>query len=133
MYSVTKIIHFCYGHRLMNYSGKCRHLHGHNGKVEVELQSDALDERGMVYDFGDIKRTLQQWIDDNLDHATLLRKDDPFCDILRTHEQQLFVMDENPTAESIAKLIFEYARSEGLPVSSVRLWETPKSFASYCG
>jgi 6-pyruvoyltetrahydropterin/6-carboxytetrahydropterin synthase len=42
-------------------------------------------------------------------------------------------MAENPTAENIAKLIFNYARSQGLPVVEVRLWETPTSYASYRG
>ena len=58
MYSVTRIIHFCYGHRLREYDGKCRYLHGHNGKVEIELSSDRLDPRGMVKDFEEIKRTV---------------------------------------------------------------------------
>ena len=43
MFRVTKEIHFCYGHRLMNYDGKCRYFHGHNGKVEVELSAESLD------------------------------------------------------------------------------------------
>ena len=36
MYSVTKRIEFCYGHRLMNYDGVCRHPHGHNAVVEID-------------------------------------------------------------------------------------------------
>ncbi|HLB03050.1 MAG TPA: 6-carboxytetrahydropterin synthase, partial [Nitrospiria bacterium] len=46
MYKVTKHILFCYGHRLLNYDGKCKHLHGHNGRVEIELTSPKLDHRG---------------------------------------------------------------------------------------
>ena len=59
MYKVVKEIHFCYGHRLMNYDGKCAHPHGHNGKIEIELKSERLDERGMVFDFGDMKEIIQ--------------------------------------------------------------------------
>ena len=55
MFKVTKHIDFCYGHRLLNYDGQCRHLHGHNGRVEVDIESEKLDERGMVHDFSDIK------------------------------------------------------------------------------
>ena len=40
MYSVTRLIQFCYGHRLMDYSGKCKHPHGHNGKIEVTIESE---------------------------------------------------------------------------------------------
>ncbi|HMU96319.1 MAG TPA: 6-carboxytetrahydropterin synthase, partial [Elusimicrobiota bacterium] len=62
MFKVVREIHFCYGHRLMNYAGKCRHPHGHNGRVEVEVSARKLDPRGMVVDFGDIKSRLQSWI-----------------------------------------------------------------------
>ena len=37
MFHVTREIDFCYGHRLLNYEGKCRHLHGHNGKALITL------------------------------------------------------------------------------------------------
>ena len=131
MYSVTRIIHFCYGHRLREYDGKCRYLHGHNGKVEIELSSDRLDPRGMVKDFEEIKRTVQQWIDTTLDHTMLLRKDDPALPGLRQAGELVYVMDSNPTAEAIAKLIFDYAASQGFPVTAVRLWETEHSVAAY--
>ena len=131
MYTVTKIIHFCYGHRLLNYAGKCRFLHGHNGKVEIELSSESLDSCGMVRDFDDIKQTIQKWIDSTLDHAMLLHKDDPLLPLLHGHKQHLFVMEENPTAEAISRLIFNYARSQALPVTEVRLWETAQSVAGY--
>jgi 6-pyruvoyltetrahydropterin/6-carboxytetrahydropterin synthase len=133
MFTVTKHIDFCYGHRLLNYDGKCRHLHGHNGRVEIQIEADKLDARGMVYDFSDIKAAVKNWIDETLDHRMLLCKDDPMLLLLRQRGEACFVMDENPTAENIAKLIFDHARSKGLPVREVRLWETPSSSASYRG
>ena len=51
VFHVAKEIHFCYGHRLLNYAGKCRYFHGHNGKVEVQLSAETLDDQGMVRDF----------------------------------------------------------------------------------
>ncbi len=131
MYSVTKLVTFCYGHRLLNYSGKCRYLHGHNGRLEIELSSERLDPRGMVRDFEEIKRTIQQWIDMTLDHAMLLRKDDPLVGVLRKQKQRLFLMGDNPTAETIARIIFTHIQNLGFPVTSVRLWETDSSFATY--
>ena len=133
MYQVTKIIRFCYGHRLLNYEGKCRHLHGHNGTVEIELTSERLDRRGMVRDFDEIKQTIQRWIDTTLDHTMLLRKDDPVVRLLRTDKERFFLMDTNPTAEAIAKLIFDHAKRARFPVTAVRLWETDHSFATYRG
>ena len=37
MYSVTKRIEFCYGHRLLDYDGICQHPHGHNALAEIEV------------------------------------------------------------------------------------------------
>jgi 6-pyruvoyltetrahydropterin/6-carboxytetrahydropterin synthase len=133
MFRVTKRIEFCYGHRLLHYEGKCRHLHGHNGRVEVHIEADKLDTRGMVQDFSDIKEAIKKWIDDTLDHRMLLHKDDPIVPVLKQRGELFYVMDENPTAENLAKLIFDHARSKGLPVVEVQLWETPTSSASYRG
>ena len=133
MFRVTKHMEFCYGHRLLQYEGKCRHLHGHNGRVEVHIETDKLDARGMVQDFSDIKEAIKNWINDTLDHRMLLHKDDPLVPVLKQRGELFHVMDENPTAENIAKLIFDHARSKGLPVVEVQLWETSTSSASYRG
>ena len=131
MYTVTKVIHFCYGHRLLNYQGKCRYLHGHNGRAEIELSAQALDRLGMVEDFTKIKRAIQTWIDEHLDHKMILCKDDPALPALRTLGEPLFVTRENPTAERLAQLLYEETRRMGFPVTSVRLWETESSYAVY--
>ncbi|MBI3358445.1 MAG: 6-carboxytetrahydropterin synthase [Nitrospirae bacterium] len=131
MYKVTREIHFCYGHRLLNYEGKCRNLHGHNGKVEIELFSEALDSLGMVRDFGDIKNIVKSWINEQLDHKMILCRRDPIIPSLDAFKQPYYLIDENPTAEVICKLIYDYAISQQLPVSEVHLWETPNSCASY--
>ena len=131
MYQVVKEIHFCYGHRLMDYDGKCAHPHGHNGKIEIELAAGKLDKRGMVYDFGDIKEIIQKWVDRELDHKMILKDKDPLVKILKNLGEPYFLMEENPTAESLARLIFDYAKSKKLPISSVTFWETQSSSATY--
>jgi 6-pyruvoyltetrahydropterin/6-carboxytetrahydropterin synthase len=131
MYSVTKRIEFCYGHRLLDYDGICKHPHGHNGLVEVEVRSGHLDKRNMVCDFSDIKRVVKGWIDRDLDHKMLLRRDDPLVKALQQLGEPVYLCESNPTAEHIAKIIFQHAASEGLPVVRVKLWETPTSFAEY--
>ena len=73
MYSVTKRIDFCYGHRLLDYDGICKHPHGHNAVAEIEVRTDTLDTRNMVADFSDIKRVVKGWIDRELDHKMILR------------------------------------------------------------
>ena len=131
MYSVTKVITFCYGHRLLNYEGKCRFLHGHNGRAEIELVAERLDGRGMVRDFSEIKRVIQGWIDAQLDHKMILSARDPALPLLRSLKEPLYVIVENPTAETIARLIYDHTKRMGFPVRSVRLWETDSSFAVY--
>lgn len=133
MFLVTREIDFCYGHRLLNYEGKCRHLHGHNGKAVITLQSPELDGRGMVLDFGDIKRVVSAWIDENLDHRMILHRDDPAIPYLEQLGEPYYVLDTNPTAENIARHIFQYTRDSGFPIVEARLWETPRCFATYRG
>ena len=131
MYRVTREIRFCYGHRLLNYDGKCRHLHGHNGRAVITLQSPHLDARGMVVDFSDLKRVVGSWIDATFDHKMLLRRDDPALPLLRQQGEPVFVLDVNPTAENIARLIFEFTAAQGFPVVEVQLWETDTCVATY--
>jgi 6-pyruvoyltetrahydropterin/6-carboxytetrahydropterin synthase len=131
MYSVTKRIDFCYGHRLLDYDGICKHPHGHNALAEVRVRTDQLDGRNMVCDFSDIKRIVKGWIDREIDHKMVLRRDDPLVKPLQELNEPLFLVDSNPTVECIARLIFDYAVSQGLPVVAVKVWETPTSFAEY--
>jgi 6-pyruvoyltetrahydropterin/6-carboxytetrahydropterin synthase len=131
MYKVTKEMHFCYGHRLMQYEGKCRVPHGHNAKVAIDLMAEALDPLGMVIDFTDIKRVIQGWIDSTMDHRMVLRQDDPLAKLLQEMGEPCLIVKQNPTAESLARMIFDYAVSQGFPVVEVRFWETPDSYATY--
>jgi 6-pyruvoyltetrahydropterin/6-carboxytetrahydropterin synthase len=131
MYSVTKRIDFCYGHRLLDYDGICKHPHGHNAVAEIEIRTDALDTRNMVADFGDIKRVVKTWVDRELDHKMILRHDDPLVKVLQGLGEPIYIVDSNPTVERIARLLFDVSREHGLPVSRVTVWETPSSWATY--
>ena len=131
MHSVTKTIDFCYGHRLLNYEGQCKYLHGHNGKLEIDVESKILDDKGMVIDFTVIKETVKTWIDSKMDHRMILSREDPLIPLLEEAGQPIYVMEDNPTAENIAKLVFNQVKSKGIDVKEIRLWETPTSYASY--
>jgi 6-pyruvoyltetrahydropterin/6-carboxytetrahydropterin synthase len=133
MYSVTKRIDFCYGHRLLDHDGVCRHPHGHNAVAEIEVRAETLDSRDMVVDFGDIKRLVKEWIDRELDHRMILRHDDPLVKALQALGEPVYLLDSNPTAERIARLLFDVSRERGLAVDRVTLWETPSSWATYAG
>ena len=131
MFEIVKHIDFCFGHRLIDYQGKCNQPHGHNGRVEIRLAADTLDELGMVADFREVRRTVEAWIDENLDHRMVLRRGDPLIDAIEALGQHAYVMDDNPTTENLARLVFHQVQEAGLPVVGVTLWETPDSYATY--
>jgi 6-pyruvoyltetrahydropterin/6-carboxytetrahydropterin synthase len=131
MFQVTRELRFCYGHRLLQYDGKCRYLHGHNGRALITLAAASLDQLGMVVDFSEIKRVVGGWIDSQLDHRMILHRSDPLLSVLQAQGEPIFLLDANPTAEAIAKLIYDYTASQGFPVVEVRLWETEDSCAVY--
>ncbi len=132
MHKVKKIFHLAYGHRLLNYKGKCENLHGHNGVVEVTLAAASLNSEKMVMDFTELGRRIKTWLDENLDHKVILAKADPLAIVLQSQGQACFLTDDNPTAETLAKLVFDTAAGGlQLPVAEVAFWETPTSMASY--
>ncbi len=120
MYYATVIRHFSAAHHLRDYAGKCERVHGHNYKVELQLKSPALDRTGMVADFVQMREELDRLLQ-RFDHQDL-NEIKPF-DAL------------NPTAENIAKLIYEEMAlkfsSRKVKIGSVTVWETESSFASY--
>ena len=131
MFSVTQELPFCYGHRLLEYPGKCGRLHGHNGIARVTLRAGELDAQGMVADFDAIERSLRRFLDESVDHRLLLHRDDPICVSLRSAGEDFVAVDFNPTAENIAKMIFEDAKRAGFPVAEVQLVEQQGSIAGY--
>jgi len=131
MFTVTKEVFFCYGHRLMKHAGKCRHLHGHSVKAAISLAAACLDQQGMVCDFSNIGQAAAEYIDRELDHNLLLHKDDPLLDLLAQAGERFLPMEEHPTAEYLAKLIFRHIKELGYPVTSVTLWETTSACATY--
>ena len=130
MYTAAKVISFCYGHRLVGHGGACRHLHGHNARVEVICRGE-LDALGMVVDFAEIRRVLRSWIDAHWDHRMILASDDPMATVLQDQGEPVFLLDGPPTAERLAAHLFGVAREAGLPVARIRLWETETSVATY--
>ena len=95
-------------------------MHGHNWKVEVEVQATELDSIGMGVDFKVIKQHTRE-ITDGLDHR-YLNEIEPFDRI-------------NPTAENIAAYIFEQVsktlNTNVITVTSVTLWETDRACVRY--
>lgn len=131
MYQVTKQFSFSYGHRLIKHPGKCERYHGHNGLVEVVCEGAELNDNRMLIDFDVISKALKGWIDEELDHRMILNEKDPMTELLRKKGEKYVSMPDDPTAEALAKMIFDHARGHQLPVKKVTVWETPTSHASY--
>ena len=131
MHRVTRSIEFSYGHRILGHQGICRHLHGHNGVVEVSVEAESVDSLGMVTDFGGLGSTVKGWVDANLDHRMVLSRQDPAAGVLADLGEPVYLMDDNPTAENMARHILEQLCALRVPAAEVRLWETPSSSATY--
>ena len=127
-YQISKKFTFEAAHRLLkNYTGKCTNNHGHSWVVVLYIESHSLDERDMVIDFAET-RALKNWIDDTLDHTTILWENDPMCDYIRQSSQRLFITSQNPTSEHIAEIILRKAgelfNSERVHVNCIEISET---------
>lgn len=137
MRTCTRKLEFDAAHRVMQHESKCKHLHGHRYTAEVTLEVPELDALGRVLDFGIIKGELGAWIDAHLDHGTIVNaKDEKLIALCRAEGWRLFTMDGNPTAENLAKLIYDKATemfAGRASVAHVRLRETPNCWADYTG
>ena len=131
MFTITKEVYFCYGHRLMNHAGKCRNLHGHSVKVSISIQQKELNNQDMVCDFSDVRDCVETYINDCLDHNFLLHKDDPIILMLIANNERFLALDEHPTAEVLSKMIYQYVKKAGFNVAQVILWETASAHACY--
>jgi 6-pyruvoyltetrahydropterin/6-carboxytetrahydropterin synthase len=121
MYMVSVNAHYDSAHFLRNYRGKCENLHGHRYTVEVALATDELDERGLSFDFVEVKQHLRE-LADRLDHQNL-NDLPPFTDIESSAENQArYFYDE-------LKRRLPEAMSRALIYA--RVWETPTQWAQY--
>ncbi|MFA6269198.1 MAG: 6-carboxytetrahydropterin synthase [archaeon] len=113
-------------HRLSNYEGKCKRLHGHNWKVDLEVESTKLNEFGMVYDFTHLKIALSPF-----DHKILLKKNKENIDLFKgLPEDWICWLDFEPTAENLAIHFAEIISKETKKCKvTVRVWENEKSYA----
>jgi 6-pyruvoyltetrahydropterin/6-carboxytetrahydropterin synthase len=131
MFTITKEVYFCYGHRLMNHPGKCRNLHGHSVKASISIQQEELNDQGMVCDFSDIRDCVEKYIDQYLDHNFLLHKNDPIIPMLKDNNERYLALNEHPTAEVLSKMIYRHLKQAGFNVAEVVLWETSSAYACY--
>jgi 6-pyruvoyltetrahydropterin/6-carboxytetrahydropterin synthase len=115
-YTLKVVSDFASAHTLRDYPGACSRMHGHNWKVEAEVEASELDAVGMAIDFKAIRQQVRE-LTDSLDHR-YLNEIAPFDEI-------------NPTAENIAAFIFSglaaTLNDERIRVKAITLWETERA------
>lgn len=120
MYTLKVVSDFAAAHTLRDYPGACSRMHGHNWKVEAEVEAVTLDEVGMGVDFKVIKNAVRV-LTDQLDHQ-YLNEIAPFDSV-------------NPTAENIAAHLFrglsQALNDQRIRVKAITLWETERACVRY--
>jgi 6-pyruvoyltetrahydropterin/6-carboxytetrahydropterin synthase len=111
MYTLIVRSSFEASHCIPGHSGKCAQLHGHTYRVEAEFTGGCLNDIGMLEDFGDLRKVLE--------------------DVLPDHRHLNDVMDVTPTAENLARWIFRQVADRGLPITSLTVWETDRYGCRY--
>jgi 6-pyruvoyltetrahydropterin/6-carboxytetrahydropterin synthase len=120
MYEITIIKSFSAAHRLADIGGKCEELHGHNFKVEVTVAAPELNPAGILIDFRDIKRWLNEILN-NIDHKDL--------------NELSFFKKTNPSSENVAEYIFREMtlknKQLNVKISRVKVWESENAAVTY--
>ena len=130
----SRIIGFDSAHSVMIHESKCKNLHGHRYKAEIEAFAPSLDNLGRIVDFSVLKSIIGGWIDDKWDHGTIVHEDDAdLIELCRKHGWKLFILDRNPTAENLAEYLLLISNALMKPynieISSIKLWETPNCYS----
>lgn len=138
---LTRLFTFEMAHALQDYNGPCRNIHGHSYRLQVTiigtpLADEADPKNGMVMDFADLKKLVNQTIVDELDHALLLREDSSpeLIEMLRQLQHKLVLTPYQPTCENMLldlKAKLQQVMPESVELYSLKLWETQNSFAEW--
>jgi len=113
-YKIEIKVRFRAGHRLLSpYVGKCNNPHGEGYTAICIFEKDYLNECGMVMDFGEIKRKINSWIDENWDHAYICNSNDELLPIFKALKFKVFELsNKNPSAEIMAEELFRIIKNK---------------------
>jgi 6-pyruvoyltetrahydropterin/6-carboxytetrahydropterin synthase len=118
MFELTIAGDIAAAHFLRGYDGPCKNLHGHTWKMEATIESNQLNEIGLVVDFRDMKKKLKEFLM-HLDHVCL--NDLPYF------------KEVNPSTENLAKYVYQEFSKACRPfkLKRVRVWESEGSSITY--
>jgi len=136
---ITKEFRYEGAHALYKYDGKCRNIHGHSYVLYVTVKGTPIDDdsnckNGMLLDFSDFKRIVNDTIVEKFDHALVLRNELPMALELGSAYEKVVLLDFQPTCENLI-VYFASVISSHLPdnvqLHSLRLHESPSSFVEW--
>jgi len=139
---ITKNFDFETAHALYGYDGKCKNIHGHSYKLSVCVLGNPINDKnnvknGMVMDFGDLKKIVNNEIVTVFDHATVLNRQSPhvkLAESLEAHAHNIVLVDYQPTSEN---MLIDFAEKikkrlpKNVTLHSLKLYETANSFAEW--
>lgn len=136
---ITKEFRFEGAHALLDYDGKCRHIHGHSYRLMITVEGvpslrEGDPKIGMIMDFGDLKDVVETHIVKHFDHALLLRRNAPLAEEISGAYQNVLLLDFQPTCEQLTLHFADILKKIiTIPNSlySVRLYETPTSWCEW--
>jgi len=127
--TIYKETYFEASHRLLNYSGKCFRLHGHQWRVEVWITGVAEPESQILVDYNCVKQVVNRF-----DHQVILNVKDPMVECL-SRFQEVITTEGDPTSENLAQIIAgminDSCTADGLTatVTKIRVWESISCYA----
>ena len=139
---ITKQFNFETGHALYGYDGKCNNVHGHSYKLSVTVSGEPIKDNthvkfGMVIDFSDLKKIVNEEIVDVFDHATVFNQNTPHIELakeLQARDHHVILVDYQPTSEM---MVIDFAEKikdrlpNNIKLHSIKLQETDTSFAEW--
>ena len=139
---ITKLFSFETGHALYGYDGKCKNVHGHSYKLSVTVFGKPITDQtnvkyGMVIDFSDLKKIVQEEIVNVFDHATVFNKNTPHLELakeLETRGHNVLLVNYQPTSEM---MVIDFAEKikhrlpNHISLYALKLQETDSSFAEW--
>ncbi|WP_166385915.1 MULTISPECIES: 6-pyruvoyl trahydropterin synthase family protein [unclassified Polaribacter] len=139
---ITKQFSFETGHALYGYDGKCKNVHGHSYKLSVTVSGKPIKDNnnvkfGMVIDFGDLKKIVNEEIVDIFDHATVFNKNTPHVDLAKElidRGHHVLLVDYQPTSEMMVIDFAEKIKNrlpKNIKLHAIKLQETDSSFAEW--
>lgn len=137
MYRLKTSAAFDSAHFLFGYNGKCKNIHGHRWVIEVVIEGQELgsegDKRGMLIDFGDLKKSVKA-LADSFDHTLIYEKGslkESTLNALMDEDFKVIEIPVRPTAENLAKIFYDKLKAQSLPLKTVTVYETEENCAVY--